>query len=71
MGETTVVNVVRKRMRDGKPFDLRLFSVVEDQRIEELRIAGKTLAEISRELGRGKSSIQMRLAALARKDDGQ
>ena len=51
--------------RNGKT--IRVFTAMEDVRLLELRGAGRSLKQIADELGRGTSSIQMRLSSLAAK----
>jgi IS30 family transposase len=46
---------------------VRRVTPAEDARIEALRVQGRSLAEIARALGRGKSTIQVRLLLLARR----
>lgn len=48
---------------------VRRFSDAEDLRITDLRIAGAGLGTIARQVGRAKSSVQMRLVALAKRDE--
>ncbi len=47
----------------------RRFSPGEDTLLESLRISGLGLRKIATRLGRGRSSIQMRLIALAVRDE--
>ena len=51
--------------RNGRT--IRVFTADEDARLLELRGAGRSLKQIADELGRGTSSIQMRLITLAAK----
>ena len=51
--------------RNGRT--IRVFTADEDRRLLELRQAGRSLKAIADELGRGKSSIQLRLTTLAAK----
>ena len=46
---------------------IRVFTADEDTRLLELRGTGHSLKQIADELGRGTSSIQMRLITLAAK----
>ncbi|EXS71375.1 hypothetical protein BF95_03660 [Sphingobium sp. Ant17] len=54
-------------MKPAKP--RRRFTETEDAQLEKLRVAGLSLAQIANQMGRARSSIQMRLVTLARYDD--
>lgn len=54
-------------MKPVKP--RRRFTEAEDAQLEKLRVAGLSLAQIAKQMGRAKSSIQMRLVTLAKYDD--
>jgi len=54
-------------MKPVKP--RRRFTEVEDAELEKLRVAGLSLAQIANQMGRARSSIQMRLVTLAKYDD--
>ncbi len=49
---------------------VRYFSSAEDDAAERLRIDGNSLGAIARALGRGKSAVQLRLIALAKRAEG-
>ena len=56
-------------MKPVKP--RRRFTEVEDAELEKLRVAGLSLAQIANQMGRARSSIQMRLVTLASYDDDE
>lgn len=56
---------MRDYLRHGRL--VRRFRPEEDAELEERRIAGATLDKIAAELGRAKSSVQLRLGTLARR----
>lgn len=49
----------------------RRFSPADDELIDALRAAGHTLDMIAEQVGRAKSSVQMRLRALAQWDEDE
>lgn len=57
-----------QRMRASKTETVRYFSEHEDIVMTAARIAGWSLGDIALQLNRPRSSVQMRLIALARKD---
>ncbi len=54
-------------MKPVKP--RRRFTEAEDAQLEKLRVAGLSLSQIADQMGRARSSVQMRLITLARYDD--
>jgi IS30 family transposase len=56
-------------MKPVKP--RRRFTEAEDAQLEKLRVAGLSLAQIANQMGRARSSIQMRLVTLASYDDDE
>jgi hypothetical protein len=53
-----------RRGKAGRPFTPQ-----EDERLVALRVGGMTLDKIALALGRGKSSVQVRLVLLAKRDE--
>jgi IS30 family transposase len=56
----------RRNYRRGKVL-VRTFTAAEDEQLSDMRVAGFSLKAIADQLGRGKSSVQLRLKALARR----
>lgn len=52
---------------NGKP--CRRFTVDDDNQLLALELAGKNYAEISRETGRARTSVRVRLMTLAQRDE--
>lgn len=53
--------------RDGRTF--RTFTQEDDDRLLQLRLAGMKPSQIAREMGRGNTSIRMRLLLLAAREE--
>lgn len=58
-----------QRIRATKTETVRYFSEHEDITMTAARIAGWSLGDIALQLNRPRSSVQMRLIALARKEE--
>jgi hypothetical protein len=60
---------VAPRSDHGEPRACRRFGAAEDEQITDLRLRGWGLGRIAAQVGRAKSSVQMRLNTLAQRDE--